>query len=540
MKKSYRILYFITIICIGFSCKKLDLVPTNEYTELNYWTSVDKANLVLNTAYSQIVNPDYFFYNEVLSDNAYDGRGDAAGVTSISSGVYDPSLQRLDDEWRFHYQGIKTSNVILEYIDKVPGITKDEINQISAQARFLRAWHYFQLTTWWGAVPLFDHDISIEESQNISRSSHDSVVNFVLKELDDIENVLPVNTAYTKSDIGRITKGAVIALKARVYLYENRWQDVVNECSKLIGSTQNGTYSLFSSYAGLFNPANENNSEVILSAGYVPNLRTYGDLIDMVPISAGARLNGLAPTQELVNDYMMLNGKLPSDASSGFNANNPYTNRDPRMTATLVYDGYQWTKPDGSTKTIYIKPGTDPDKSAPDEYKAGSIASPTGYYVRKYYDPTASNFNSGLDLILIRYADVLLMYAEAKNELSKLDETDWNTTIKALRSRAGFTDANALDYNAAWSQSDLRTIIRRERRDELALEGLRIFDIRRWKTAETVLNGYVHGAQFGDPSVDDGYLRVNIRKFDPSRHYLWPIPRDERALNPNLDQNPGW
>src|SRR5699024_4083131 len=98
-----------------------------------------------------------------------------------------------------------------------------------------------------------------------------------------------------------------------------------------------------------------------------------------------------------------------------FDQNNPYENRDPRLTATVVYDGYKWKEPDGSEKTIYIKPGSDPDPNAPDEYKPGTVASPTGYYLRKYYDPTATNFESGLDLLLFRYADVLLMYAEAKN-----------------------------------------------------------------------------------------------------------------------------
>lgn len=532
------------IILLGLlvaSCKKLDLVPTDKYTEKNYWTSPEKANFVLNMAYSQMVNASYFFYNNVLSDDAYDGRGDAEGTTSISAGVYDPSLGRLDDEWKFHYAGIKTCNTLLKYIDVVPGMTESVKNKMVAEALFIRAKHFFNLTTWWGAVPLFTEDISIDQSEQIARSSHADVIKQVLEDLDKAEAVLPTNTEYTGNDIGRITRGAAIALKARVYLYENDWANVVKECSKLIGTTANGTYKLFDSYSGLFDINNENNSEVILGYGFTPELRTHGEMIDMVPISVGARLNALAPTQELVSDYLMLNGKDKSDSNSGFDPANPYKDRDPRLTATVVYDGYEWTKADGSKKTIYIKPGTDPDKgNAVDEYKPGQVSSPTGYYVRKYYDPTSNNFASGLDLIVIRYADVLLMYAEAKNEIAKLSAADWNTTIKAIRQRAGFTDAGALDYNAAWSQADLRQRIRRERRIELALEGTRIFDIRRWKTAQTVLNGYVHGAHFGPSDVDGGFVRVNVRTFDPSRHYLWPVPRDERALNTNLDQNPGW
>lgn len=523
-----------------FSCNKMDTAPTDRYTELNYWTSAEKANLVLNTAYSQMVDPTNFFYNEGLSDNAYAGRGDVNGVLSISSGVYDPSLSRLDDEWKFHYAGIKTSNTLLENIDRVPGMDAGLRARMVAEARFLRALHHFQLATWFGDVPLVTQTLSVSESQSIKRDPRADVIAFVLKELDDVIAVLPVNTSYSGTDIGRISKGAAIALKARVLLYESRWSDVVTECGRLIGTTDNGTYSLFPSYPGLFKPQNENNPEVMLSSGFVPQLRTYSVFIDFVPISVGARLNGLAPTQELVNDYLMTNGKPISDASSGYDESNPYQGRDPRLGATVVYDRYQWPMNDGSLKTIYIKPGTDPDPNAPDEYKSGSVSSPTGYYIRKYYDSTANNFASGLDLMLIRYADVLLMYAEAKNEIATLDQATWDNTIKLLRTRAGFTDPAALNYDASLSQGQFRDLIRRERRTEFAMEGLRIFDIRRWKTAETVLNGYVHGAKFADPGVDNGYIRANIRSFVAPKHYLWPIPRDERALNTNLDQNPGW
>jgi hypothetical protein len=298
---------------------------------------------------------------------------------------------------------------------------------------------------------------------------------------------------------------------------------------------------LFSSYEGLFLPQNEYNSEDILSLQYVPIQRTWSEFFDMAPLSTGARLNAMAPTQELVDSYVMTNGRRINEPGSGYNEENPYINRDPRLTHTVVYHLYPWKNPDGSTRTIYIKPGTDPNSSKLDEYATGSSATSTGYYTRKYFDPTyTTGFASGLNLMLIRYADVLLMYAEAKNELAKIDEAVWNQTVRALRSRAGFTDAAALTYPSSLDQGQMREVIRNERRVELAMEGLRIFDIRRWKIAEDVLNGYAHGAKFGPTTVDNGYLRVNQRTFDPGKHYLWPIPRDERNINPNLTQNPGW
>src|SRR5690606_36664435 len=218
---------------------------------------------------------------------------------------------------------------------------------------------------------------------------------------------------------------------------------------------------------------------------------------------------------------------------SWYDKHNQYVNRDPRVTARVVYHLYRWDADSGTPRTLYTRPGTAPDATGRlDEYSPGSSASPTGYYWRKYYDPEhSSNMASGLNLMLIRYADILLMYAEAKNELSQLDEGVWNQTIRPLRERAGFTDAGALTYPAAAGQTGLRDIVRNERRVELALEGLRIFDIRRWRIADEVLNGWVHGARFGSPSEDGGYIRVVQRSFDESKHYLWPVPRDERNIN---------
>jgi hypothetical protein len=535
---SWVVLLFLTTVT---SCKKLDLVPTDRFTDVNYWTSTEKANSILNTAYSQMFNSSRFFLNEALSDNAYNGRGDNEGVASIASGTYDASLGRIKSEWNDHYSGIKTCNLFLDNVDRIENMDPALKSRMKGEARFLRAFQYFQLMTWFGDVPLFDRDITLEESLSIGRSPRAEVLAFILSELDAAVEALPVNTAYAQTDRGRITKGAALGLKARVYLYEGRWQDVATTCEAIMGGN-NGSYSLFNSYSGLFLPQNENNSEVLLDFQFDPVNRTYNHLFDFAPISVGARLNALAPTQELVDSYLMANGRSINEAGSGYDAENPYVNRDPRMTATVVYHNYNWTRPDGSTKTIYIKPGTDPDdKTKMDEYAAGGVSSPTGYYLRKYYDPTSlTNFVSGLNLILIRYADVLLMYAEARNELGTMDESVWNQTVRALRNRAGFVDPVALNFNASLGQAGLRTAIRNERRTELAMEGLRIFDIRRWKTAEVVLNGWAHGAKYGPTSIDNGYIRANLRVFDPGKHYVWPIPRDERNLNPNLQQNPGW
>ncbi|MCG2461678.1 RagB/SusD family nutrient uptake outer membrane protein [Flavobacteriaceae bacterium F89] len=541
MKKTKYLLSGVLGLLLLASCEKLDLAPENQFTDLTYWTSAAKAQAMLNTAYSQMFSSQNFFYNEATSDNAYNGRGDTAGAASLAAGNYDSSLGRFEQEWKDRYSGIKSCNILLENIDRITDMDENLRNRMKAETRFIRAFQHFQLMTWFGDVPLLKSDISIEEAQAISRTPRAEVLQFVLDELDDVEAILPKNTEYSTDERGKVTRGAAIALKARVLLYEGRWEEVAITCEKLINTDANGTYALFPSYSGLFLPENQYSSEDILSLQYVPVDRTWGEFFDFAPLSAGSRLNAMAATQELVDAYLMINGKAIKETGSGYDENDPYVNRDPRLTNTIVYDGYEWKEPaTGDVHTIYIKPGSSPDNPV-DEYSPGSSATPTGYYLRKYYDPNhETGLASGLNLMLIRYADVLLMYAEAKNELGQLNQDVWDKTIKALRSRAGFTDAPALNYDGSLSQADFRTIIRNERRVELAMEGLRIFDIRRWKTAETVLNGWAHGARFGPSSQDNGYIRANLRSFDPSKHYLWPIPRDERQINPNLTQNPGW
>nr|WP_294922454.1 RagB/SusD family nutrient uptake outer membrane protein [uncultured Flavobacterium sp.] len=539
MKNILKQIKFVPVLCLLFvSCEDLDLTPENQFTDSNYWESVDRAQTFLNTAYSQMQSSQYFFYNEALSDNAVNGRGDNAGAASIGAGIYDTSLGRLKEEWNNRYAGIKTCNILIENINRIPDADPAIIARMSAEARFLRAFQHFQLTTWFGDIPLVKKDPSLEEATTIRRTPHAEVVEFILDELDAIIPVLPKNTQLAETERGRITMGAAAALKARVLLYESRWEEVIQTTDQFMAMTY-GQYSLFPSYEGLFEAKNEYNSEDILSLQYVPIDRMWGEFFDMAPLSAGARLNALAPTQELVDSYIMLNGKKINEMGSNYNENNPYVNRDPRLTATVVYDQYQWKEADGSTRTINIKPGTAPGN--PDEFVQGSSATSTGYYTRKYYDSQhLTSLQSGLNLMLFRYADILLMYAEAKNELGQMNSTVWDQTIKALRMRAGFTDAAALTFNSSLGQTELQEIIRNERRTEFGMEGLRIFDIRRWKIAEDVLNGYAHGAKFGVSSIDNGYLRVNLRTFDPDKHYLWPVPRDERLINTNLSQNPNW
>ena len=535
--KSQNLQYIIIIFTMAvafLSCNDLDLAPTNKFTDANYWTSTDKAAAVLNMAYSQMFGANYFFANERLTDNLYEGRGNT-DEKIITSGQADAALGRFANEWKNCYEGIKTCHIFLDNVDLVPNMDPGTKERMKAEIRFIRASLFFRLTNHYGDVPFFDYNITLQEANSIERTAKTEVINFVREELNAIVGQLPKKGEYGDKDKGRITQGAAMTLLARTYLYENDWANVASVTGKIINGNY-GQYQLFPSYEELFLPENEQNDEVILDMGYTLSLRTWSEMYDAIPLTVGGRINAFAPTQELVDDYVMKNGKTIHESGSGYSEDEPYLNRDPRFDATIVYHGYQWKKANGSTSTIYIKPGS--SKSAGvsnlDEYAGpGQNSTATGYYIRKYYDPTApEGMAAGLNLILMRYADVLLMYAEAKNELGEFNETVWNQTIRSLRQRAGFSDASALNYPTG----NLRDLIRRERRCELAIEGLRIFDIRRWGAIETVMNGTPRGAKFAAGNTQ--YITLDQRRFNKERDYLFAIPQSQRDINKNLTQNP--
>lgn len=543
LKKIYLPLSVLLMFAIG-SCKKLDLAPSDRYTELTFWQNSDNVNNFLNNVYRGIYDESNVFYNEAMSDNAFTKLGVNTGADAIASGNFTPSLPRFQNDWSFYYTGIKSCNIFLENVDKNTTLTDAIKERMKGEARFVRAWHHFNLMKWWGDVPLITNDISPDEAKVIARAPRAEVLAFILSELDAAAAALPSKDQYAATDNGRITKGAALALKARALLYEgNRMNDVVQVCEELINNqSANGNYSLVANYSDLFSDKtiNKTNNESMFSLQFAPVVKTWQDYIDFAPISAGARTNNLSPSQELVDAYIMKNGKAIDEAGSGYDENNIAANRDPRLAATIVYHGYEWVNPDNSKQTIYIKPGSTPaGASASNEYSTAGQGTATGYYWRKYWDPNYnSDLNNGTNIHLIRYAEVLLDYAEAKESLGQMTADVWDKTIRVIRQRAGFTDAGALDFPG--NTADLKQIIRNERRVEFAMEGLRIDDIRRWKIAETVLNGWLHGAKYGDPATDDGYIRVQLRQFDANKHYLWPVPPSERALDANLTQNPNY
>lgn len=239
----------------------------------------------------------------------------------------------------------------------------------------------------------------------------------------------------------------------------------------------------------------------------------------------------VVPTKILADAYAMKNGKEITDPTSGFDLMNPYANRDPRMRFSIYVPGDEL--PDGK---IF---NSAPNGGTADAVGGTMQATSTGYVMKKYINKEdyATLNNSGINIILLRYAEVLLTYAEARIEMNQIDQSVTDA-INLVRTRS---DVGLPALSTGLSQAQLRTAVRKERMVELAFEGWRMFDIRRWKTAETVIPGGVFGITYVANGNSETIKILAFEKtFNKNRDYLWPIPQRERELNPGLSQNAGW
>lgn len=535
-KISFKNIILSAIVLLAFSaCNDLEQSPKDKFTDANFWQSVKNSELMVNMAYRQMYGADKMWRDEALSDNVFNGRS-WEDTRRIRAGLADATLETFEKEWKDMYGGIKTCHKYLDNVNRVPDMDAAFRDKRTSEVRFIRAWNYFRLVSFYGDVPFFTTDISLGESKVISRTSKATVLQFIHDELDEIMPLLPTRDELAKEDKGRVTRGAACAFQARVYLYESNWPMVEEYAGRLINDQANyGTYSLYPSYEELFHSVNDYNEEVIFDYAFVPLVRTWGEMYARVPISQGAYLNDGAPTQELVESYIMGNGKTITEDPS-YDENNPYIGRDPRLDYTIVYHDYNWIKKDGSVEVIK----TDPNKASnnPDLWNAGNSTS-TGYYIRKYWDPQhEANLQQSTNIILLRYADVLLMYAEAMFEQNKMNSTIWDQTIRLIRARAGFIHPDALNYPSLGTDN-MRKLIRNERRSELAMEGIRYHDVVRWKAGLEFFDKPVRGAKFANGGT--AYITYDERKFNPNKDYLWAVPLDQVDLNPNLaPNNPGY
>lgn len=534
----------IMLVFISQGCEKDFLVknPYNVVSEGTFWKTQDDALMALAgiyhvTAHNQeqdFLGYTYIIFNEQKSDNAYELPG--KDRENIVNGNMGSTNTLVELTWKTCYTRIGRCNYFLGNIEKVE---MDEAlrTEMKAEARFLRAVFYFFMSQYWGSVPLVTEILTVDEANSVTVDSKETVVDFVLTELTEAAGDLPVTRP--ASEKGRATRGAALAFKGRLLMAEEQWSEAVTTYKSIMDL---GVYSIDPRYREIFLEEGEDSPEHIFSTQYIPEIggnyssQTHYRLSPYV-IGGSSQVN---PLNSLVESYECIDG-LTIDESPLYDPVNPWESggeryRDPRLYMTVLLPNHSMIK-----GNLYV---THPDSaSSPDRLPEKST---TGYGWLKYIDENyGGDYSSyGGDMPMIRYAEVLLSYLESKLEAGDpISQALLDETINQVRGR------EAVDMPPVTEKdpSALRTILRRERRVELALEGIRYWDLLRWGIAHTQLNGPLYGSMVcTDPgncayNVDEGgHYLVGTRAFRQNIDYQWPIPQSELDINPNLDQNPDY
>lgn len=494
----------------------------------------------LNFSFSE--NP-YALWTEMYSDIAANRDETPNAMWGM------PTAGNVNRFWNEFYTVISRCNYLLDNIGRVEGASEKAIAETEATARFLRSYSYFILSQLYGDVPLVTKVSSLSEAY-VGRDPKSAVIDFILNELEKAAEGLPENN---QPNTMVISKVAAWALASRVALYNERWAKAIENANKVMNE-EGKQVVLNNEYGNICMRAGKTSKEVIWAIQF-----NYNDVFHQLPQSFRSRLAAgfcnRIPVQALVDSYDCIDG-LPINQSTLYNPLKPFENRDPRLGKTIalpgsVYYGYQFETHKDSLKcwNYNVSPAVRVDNLD----ATHTFASFSGYCWRKYADPTEQHATrTDINTIIIRYGEVLLNYAEAKLESGQMDE-DLYKALNKIRTRAGMPI-----ITSGKNASSLRTIIRKERKVELAGEGLRYYDIIRWKIANKVLNGPCYGRipkglLASAPSFDENgtpdysavtnasQMRIiQTRVFNPAANYLWPIPDIEIQTNKNLTQNPGY
>ena len=524
-----------------------DIYNTVEYDFGNYSGGAMQASATDESMYSKLGNAIEDFYN----------------------GAWSPSNAK-GSIWSSMYSGIKVCNHVLE---QMQGLTFDELvlnkdytqqmhryQNYQYEARFMRAYFYFALVRQYGGVPLVTTEISAEEANSIARSSADDIFKFIIDECNDIQNKIIADYsdlgdyALGTEESGRADKLAVLALKARAALYwasplfnasndKERYHTAATYTKELLTAAEARGKGLTDKYADLWDAASFNTptimKEILFGRRYYKS--ASGDNLvetNNYPVGIEGGAGGNCPTQNLVDAYdMKTSGLSINETGSGYDAKNPYNDRDPRLAATVAVNGDQWPTYSGAAKLETFQGGINGEPL--------TGATPTGYYLKKLCNGAISlASNSKLKesrhtWLTFRMGEAYLNYAEAVFKyLGSADATSVEFPISA-REAANKTRQRAGMPGLA-STGDFWTRLCNERFVELAFEGHRFWDVRRWKEADKYFKTIT---EMKLTKNDDGsitYTRQNVSRQWSEKMYLFPIPQTERMKNPNLTQNPGW
>jgi len=522
MKRINKLILVILVTLLPITaCNEdfLEKAPIAEGSVEGFFETQEDVLRAINGIYDvfqgSIWGGAFYWYTQnfdIIADNGVGCCPWEQQYTTIAKGEHTSTTGGIiDTKWDFGYEGVFRANSVLENIDNVD-IEATTKTQLIAEVRFLRGLIYQELTNLFGDIPLVTTVLTREEGLEVTRTSKQEVLTQIYADLDFAEanlDMTPLN-----GDVGRPTMQAAIAVKARLKLYNQDYQGAAAEAKKIMdmSAANPDLIGLMDNYDDVFNPDIENNKEVLFDIQYTEGTQGEGNFMQvaLAPGPEGAPGNGwgsITPTDQLANSFYMTDG-LSIDESPLFDPDNPYLNRDPRMLGNLFVPGVSVWKGEVFTEAL-----------------AGF--SPF-FAVRKWVDPDATIGEGGCscnetNFILFRYADMLMIYAEAMNEING-PTADVYDAVNQIRARVGMPD-----FTAGLTQDEMREEIKHERHVEFPWEGTRYFDLIRWGDAADVI-----------PTVTLFGESLDSRVFTAPKHNLFPIPQKEIDLNPGLTQNPGY
>ncbi|SFT08052.1 Starch-binding associating with outer membrane [Zhouia amylolytica] len=582
----YYIKYILSlfVVTILFSCNDLDLEQQDAASSATWYQTKDQFRESVSEGYRREFWPIDKSGNGMSDDWM---RRDA--LDAIKAGTIDSEDGRSLTRWSNLYKGITRMLVVKNQLESQTFLTMPDYEQFSGEVDFFLASYWSYLISHYGDVPFYEEEVSIEESYLISRTEKEEILQKIYIYYDNAFNKL--QPSY--NGLKYVTKGAAAAFKARIALYMGDFETAATAAKNCIDLNE---YELYPNYDQLFLPSTKNSVETIF---HLPRSADYNivysglDVQDFLPRNRGG-YGARNPTWELLASYLCTDG-LPIDESPLFDSRNPFKNRDPRCAMTIVpfgsledgdgllpSDGSLWLEreytPHPEKKQI-LNFANNTQVRNNDTRSVAQFASFNGLIWKKGIDESWVDLETDQDEIIMRYADVLLMYAEAKIELNQIDASVIDA-IHQVRARAYANSGTPYPQVTTTDQEELRLIVRTERRMELAFEGLRYMDLIRWKLADKVLTGNLIGmlnvstnanadvqptGPLMDvivnpdlyfwpivPEIDEdglpdfseflelGYARSLNQISFPGRQYLWPIPAAERRINENLTQNEGY
>lgn len=570
MKYTLKAILVMALGCLTYSC--LDLDPKDQIADGNYWQEASDFKLFANQFYGWTRDFSNSVYDAPHSDKRSDLILDKSGTNVYSNGTN--FIPTGDNNYTDNYNRIRRTNILLQKAESYGN--QSDIEQYIGEAKFFRAYCYFELLQLYGDVIITKKPLDVTDPEmKVARNDRSEVVDFMIQDLKDAAGQLPLTSAVEN---GRVGSEGAWAFLSRVALYEGTWQkfrgneargkellDVAAKAAKEVINSKN--FSLYtpailgdSAQKYMFiledvksNPAGllkASNTEYIFSRRHDETLNPIGKNITKECLANAQQI-----AQKFAALYLCQDG-LPIEKSSlylfkvdGIIAHE-YQNRDNRMLYTLcVPGGYYW-----SNENSRVNWTSDAADKASASIKGYSPANGSGYANQKWAVERKVQTNSeGYDYPVIRYAEVLLNYAEAVYERDDaISDDDLNISLNLVRNRINKSMPKLSNNLVTANGLNMREEIRRERTVELFNEGFRIDDLKRWKTAETEMpkdflgikwTGTEYATKWPNVSYaknSDGYIILETGRKWESKHYLYPLPTDQLQLNPNLKQNPGW